>query len=94
MTEREIIEAKLREFHPPGDDTCPLVCMTLDEVNDEIGLFADKLLAALREARKDDIATTRRGLHILNQGDEVAVEESIRSYSAALAALSRLAGDE
>jgi hypothetical protein len=91
MTEREIIEAKLRT----------LDCFVLDAA---LATFAGELLAALRESRKADVDVLHARIHDLN----IRAQESVncgdpgclscprrrREHRDALAALSRLAGDE
>jgi hypothetical protein len=75
-TDREIIEAKLREYFPSSSPSH----------RERAG---DSLHAALLESRKADIEAVRKVMRAIHPG---IVDRAERD--SALAALSRLAGDE
>jgi hypothetical protein len=93
-TEREIIEAKLRELVRAAETVagCAL------EETLAPGDWADVILAALRESRKVDVETVRANMleGMGRCGDPTCTVCAwlSKKNTEALAALSRLAGDE
>ncbi len=89
-TEREIVEAKLREAFP-AEDYCAAYGVTADGYASCIYGWTEQIAAALRESRKADVETVRKGLDYYQTRSYAA---PVHPLNLALAALSRLAGDE
>jgi hypothetical protein len=64
MTDRDLIEAKLRELYPPLTEAYRAA-------------FANELAAALRESRKADVETVRPWIHDLAPQDVHAALSSL-----------------
>jgi hypothetical protein len=98
-SEREIIEAKLREFFP-RDEYMAVNGLGSEEYEADTATGAEEIAAALRESRKADVEAVNVGLR---RGGILPHEcadkwchchETMKRHNDALAALSRLAGDE
>jgi hypothetical protein len=100
-TEREIVEAKLRELYP-RDDYMAVNGLGSEEYEEDTATGAEEILAALRESRKADAETVRTFVRDngrspgsrCSAADCTVCDREVAACIDTLAALSRLAGDE